>query len=409
MNNILSILVGGEDDSEGTNMSLIITWIVLAVVTCLCIYLMITNTTTQSIIASETSAIIEATNKANQAMKAIADINTNVESSNKTIAELSDNNSKYKRNNYLYYPEDAIIYQNIFDALKNKVIAKSGDPAHWDETTYAVNPWNNFLILRIGLVPGGTKGFVFPNGLKVTVPENKNVLWVRALGDRWTCIQLFKADGTYLFTYATGYNNLNRYAPDGGSADAGWNVHPWMAMPVPGPGDYVLVAGNKANDGGGDLWLSGIAFSTNPLNHAYNSIIAYHWLINGGSPALTWNSENWNNDQLAQLDHPKVYTLIVPIVPSGKDKLLYIIEHNNQWNGIMHKSVTVEGQPVERFRSTVSHPLATHHNSKIYERFISTRIPEALTRGKTFITVVIDMTLQNHNIYCREIGTIDIN
>ena len=434
MNSNLPLLHGGE----GGDVPIII-WIILGIIVLFCGFLFMQYTNSATNIASiqaeavasinaakefndnsiardniDNAAIIAAQNQANSALTNIKMIKDAADANNISNAQAialikseTKNIDNFKHTNYLYYPEDAIIYQDIFNAYSTGVIAKSGNPVGWDETTHnPTNPWNNFPIMRIGGVPGGMKGLTFPDGLKVTVPAGKNILWVRALSDRWTCLELHKADGTYLFTYATGYNNLNRYAPDGGSADAGWNVHCWMAIPVPAAGDYVLVPGNKVNDGGGDLWLSGVAFSSNPWNHAYNSALAYHWIINGGT-ALRWHTHDWNNDQLASIDLGLVYNLIVPIVPSGKDKLLYIVEHNNQWNGIMHKSVKVDGVPIERFRTTWKHPLAIHHNSKMYERFIATRIPEALTRGKTSITVEVDMTQQNHHIHCREIGTVD--
>jgi hypothetical protein len=40
----------------------------------------------------------------------------------------------------------------------------------------------------------------------------------------------------------------------------------------------------------------------------------------------------------------KISELKIPVVPSGKDKLLYIVEHNNNWVGIMHGSVTINGK-----------------------------------------------------------------
>ena len=46
-----------------------------------------------------------------------------------------------KKNNYLYYPEDAIIYQNIFEPYRSGIIKKNGSPG-WDETSYVNNKWN---------------------------------------------------------------------------------------------------------------------------------------------------------------------------------------------------------------------------------------------------------------------------
>ena len=38
-----------------------------------------------------------------------------------------------------------------------------------------------------------------------------------------------------------------------------------------------------------------------------------------------------------------ISVLYVSVVPSGKDKLFYIVEHNNNWVGSMHKSIKVNG------------------------------------------------------------------
>ena len=328
-----------------------------------------------------------------------------VVSEKKSKPQVSENfaNDNNIRNNYMYYPEETIIYQDVFDAL-GKAFGKSGNPVGWDDTTYTKkNPWNGRTIIRLG---GIDKPLAFPNGAFVNVPNNMNVIWLRVLSDRWFSVKVYTEGGVDIGTFVAGFNNLNKYAPDGGSGDSYHNIHDWMAIPVPKEGKYILVPGNKKNDGGSDTWISGIAFSTNPWNHAYNSAVAYHWAVNEGTQ-LTWNNQNWNSGQLAQLDHPKKNILYIPVVPSGKDKLLYLVEHNNNWDGIMHQGITVDGVPIERFRTTWDNPFARHHNSKIYSRFVATRVPAKLTIGKRFLKVEVDSSLSNHNIYIREAGTID--
>ena len=307
-----------------------------------------------------------------------------------------------RKNNYLYYPENAKIYQEVFDALKDGTLAKSGNPAHWDQASYAVNPWEGRKIIRLGGIDQTIK---FPNGGMITVPNGYNVIWIRILGDRWACVQVYNEKGENLGNFSGGYNKLNRYAPDGGTSDTFWHVHEWMSIPVPGPGKYILGAGNNVNDGGRDLWISGVAFSTNPWNHAYNSAVAYHWAVNGGTN-LGWETHDWNNAPLARIE-AKSNIMIVPNVYSGKDKLLYIVEHNNNWDGMMHKEIKVEDQVIERFRTTWDHPLARHHNSKFYNRFAAARIPANLT-NKRFLKVEINNVGVNHSIYIREAGTIDM-
>jgi hypothetical protein len=163
------------------------------------------------------------------------------------------------------------------------------------------------------------------------------------------------------------------------------------------------------NTGAGvDGWISGLGFSSNPWNHAYNSAVAYHWNMNGGT-ALPWDggNENWNNDIIVRIP-PGVNILTVPVVPSGVDKLFYIVEHNNNWDGFVLKSISVEDKKIERFRTTWDNPLARHHNSKIYSRFIAARIPASFVAGKNFIKITIDTTGSNHSIYIREAGTVDL-
>ncbi len=306
-----------------------------------------------------------------------------------------------KRANFLFNPEDAIIYQNVFDAVGNGTISKSGNGAGWDDTSHKSNLWNGYPILRLGSKND------FPNGAKVKVPEGKSMIWIRLLNERWNSWQIYDNNGGNLGNFTAGYRKLNPLSPDGGTGDAYWNLHIWLPIPVPGPGDYVICPGNKINKDGADGWISGLALTSNPWNLAVNAAISYHWPVNGGD-ALEWETHDWHNDHLARIMQGKVTTLVVPIVPSGKNKLLYFVEHNNDWNGLMHKSISIDNTPIDRLRTTWDHPLARHVNSKFYSRFAATIIPENLTRGKRFVNVKIDMTGCNHNIYIREIGTVDL-
>ncbi len=298
------------------------------------------------------------------------------------------------------YDENAIIYDNIFTAQSSGVISKSGSPTGWDNTSYATTLWNGKNALDIG------ENNQYPNGLAVTVPTGMTVIWVRIWNDRWAAIQLYDSDGTNLGIFASGFRNLNNIDPNGNAPDAGWTTNKWMPMPVPKGGKYTLVGGNPGNGGN---WISGIAFSTNPWNHAMNSAIAYFWNLNAGGSNVTWNNQNWNNDQIAQINNGETPTvLMVPVVPSGNDKLVYIIEYNNNWVGTQHTSVTANGTAIERFKTTYSNPFATHNNSKQYCRYIAARIPSNLIKPTdTFVTLSINMSDNDNIIFFREIGTHD--
>jgi len=306
------------------------------------------------------------------------------------------------KNQYMYFPEDAIIYQNVFDALQNSAIARSGNPAGWDESSNRVNPWNGRLLLRIGFKNE------FPNGLLVNVPDGKSVIWISVLSDRWESFEVYQADGKPLGNYTSGYRLSNRINPDNSWNTTNPNFHTWMPIPVPGPGKYVICGGNKPNYGGNDCWISGIAFSSNPWAHAMNSAVAYHWLVNGGTPHPSWHG-NPNGDQLSRLDRGKVYNLMVPVVKSNKDKLLYFVLSDSVYNC----KISINDKPVNGLVTNNNNPFAKFFNNVIYNNqyinnFVATRVPNDFIPASGFLKVTVDLTGLNTDINFREIGTIDI-
>ena len=97
-----------------------------------------------------------------------------------------------------------------------------------------------------------------------------------------------------------------------------------MSIPVRQSGKHFIMTGINS-----DGWISGIAYSTNPWGHASQSAVGIHWCLNTCTAGADWNTENWNNDQLAMFLNQKLYTVSVPVVPNGKSKLLYVVEHDN--------------------------------------------------------------------------------
>lgn len=302
---------------------------------------------------------------------------------------------------YMYNPAQARVYDNIFTAMTDNIIAKTGNPKGWDSTTYVQNLWNNKSILNIGT------GASFANGLIVNVPLGYNVIWVRILNERWATIQVYGSE-KLIGTYAGGYRNLNAYDPTGGTTDTYKNMHVWMPMAIPNGGTTYVLSG-MGGTYGNDCFISGIAFSTNPWNHVVTSAVTYFWALNGGKP-IDWYGENWQNDQLGQLTSGKTVTMAVPVITNGNDKLFYIVEHNDAWGSGLHYSVTANGIVIERLRTTYINPFATHHNSKPYSRYLAAKIPsKVISAGVTpnIVNIQIDMTHANDNIYIREAGTHD--
>jgi hypothetical protein len=143
-----------------------------------------------------------------------------------------------------------------------------------------------------------------------------------------------------------------------------------------------------------------------------NSILAYHWKLNGSTANITWHSDEWHSDNLAYFPAGSTNTIVVPVIRTGKDKLLYFINHNDEVNNCNIISVTVNNVQVERLRATWDHPLARFTATKPYGLFYASRIPKELMANVTSdnITVTFDMssTLTENHFYVREIGTIDL-
>lgn len=324
---------------------------------------------------------------------------------------------KYTKNEYMYSSgsKDYTIYQNIVDASatdanqlsSSRPFTKSGTPTgNWNTITN----WNKRNIINIG-----TGENAYPNGAVVLVPGGMSVVWIRTLNERWNAFKVLDSTGKEYNTYASGYRNLNTISPDGGCApDTMASIHKWMPMVVPKSSEdkkYVIIHRSFASPNVGDGYISGLAFSTNPWNHATNSAAAYRWKANGGDQ-LGMDGDNgvWNNDQ-KMLVLPGVSTVLyVPVVYSGKDKLVYIVDHNNNWDSLLHVSVMVNDVPIERFRTTYNNPFSRHFSSKIYQRYLAALVPAALIDQASdckCIKLTISMANQDEKMYIREVGTHD--
>lgn len=335
--------------------------------------------------------------------------NGDVQVAGKITAKAIEAGGAFNPNHHRMYPADALIYEDIFDAVKKGAIAKMGNPAYDDTSWNPKKPWNTKPLIKFG---GDNEAD--GNGAKVVVPDGYDTLWVRVLGDRWSVAKVYYPDGKKedLGLWPGGWRSANCYCPDGSLSDGHFVggdtnllAHQWVPIPVPRPGEVALVAKPQTNS---HYWLSGVAFSKNPWGHAAHSAVAYHWKLNGGSD-VAWHNHNWNNDVLAQIPHGKVTSLVVPVVSNGKDKLLYLVEHNNNWNGCMHKGIKVNGKEIERFMATYDNPFARHWSSKFYNRYIAARIPAGLIgKDDRWLKVEIDMNGAGNEIYFREMGTHDL-
>lgn len=307
------------------------------------------------------------------------------------------------------YPNDALVYQDIFEAKAAGAIAKHGvlknAPGDAETRHTTKNLWHDRQMICYG---GADED---DGGALVNVPEGYNTLWIRLHGAGWNVIKAQFLDGFKedLGRWAGGKRSGNCYCPDGSLTDSHYDAHQWLPIPVGRSGKVKLISKQ-----GTEFWLSGLAFSKNPWSHATQAALGYHWKVNTGD-ATTWakDSESWNSDTYTAIPEKTSLELMVPVVWSGNDKLLYLVEHNSNWNGCMHSGITVNGNPIERFLSTYNNPFARHWNSKSFNRYIAAYIPaDLIPKPRPDITphikVKIDMSKQNAGINFREIGTHDL-
>ncbi len=327
-------------------------------------------------------------------------------------------------------PQNPTIYNDIFAAEDAGVIVKSDD---LPKSSYNKTSWSKkgSYYWRESIVYG--KGKEDKGGAIITVPPGYDTVWVR-LGNssEWHIVNAqFSQDGKIfqdLGNWTAGRREGNCYCPDGSLGDSSRPYHQWLPIPTGQSGLVKLIHKGDTN-----TWfhLSGVAFSKNPWGHAAQSALGYHWAdrVNQGD-AVPWDNEAWHGDILACFDNFNTYEIRVPIVPSGRDKLLYLINHNDTWNGVLHTGLSIKigdtYQPIERFLATYDNPFARHWNSKLYNRYIATRIPaemiaEALNitdpddRMTQLISIKVDLTLQGEEkndfedrLHFREIGTHDL-
>ncbi|MFN7759931.1 MAG: hypothetical protein ACK5RE_04545 [Pseudanabaena sp.] len=327
-------------------------------------------------------------------------------------------------------PQNPTIYQDIFAAEKAGVITKSNDLPNtsYDNTTWKAkgsSSWREAIRYGVGKEDSG--------GAIVKIPSGYDTVWVRlANAHEWNIVNAqFSTDGQVfrnLGNWTGGFRNGNCYCPDGSLGDSSRPYHQWLPIPVGQSGQVKLI---HKGDNGKWFMLSGVAFSQNPWGHAAQSALGYYWAdrVNQGDPVL-WDKHDYHGDILACFDNYMTYEIRVPVVPSGRDKLLYLIEHNADWNGCLHTGLSIKigdtYQSIERFLATYDNPFARHWNSKAHNRYIAARIPadmitKALNltnpsdRMTQLISIKVDLTLQGEErdkfedrIYFREIGSHDL-
>ena len=127
----------------------------------------------------------------------------------------------------MYYPDQTILYDDIYSALYAGVIQKSGSQPYWDSWSYSTTTWNGKKMMRIGYGNYGVRS----DGLLINPPYGYNVLWVRVLNTVFESFRLGQVStaGADYFDmneiYSGGIRGLNNISPDGAASGIATALH----------------------------------------------------------------------------------------------------------------------------------------------------------------------------------------
>ncbi|MBI1299354.1 6-bladed beta-propeller [bacterium] len=198
------------------------------------------------------------------------------------------------------YPASPLIYEDIFEALNQGVIAKLGDPtvnSDWNTRQTAANPWRGRPMLQLG-----SKNDSDGSGAVVTVPKGYNTLWLRLHGGGASLgLKAYFLDGAgEAVGHWSGGQRPYQVCPDGSlpdnaGAQEGYD-HQWLAIPVGRSGKVALISQQSE----AMVWYSGVAFSRNPWAHTGQAARGYALGFNG-SRGVTWHSAQYFGDQAGSI------------------------------------------------------------------------------------------------------------
>lgn len=311
-----------------------------------------------------------------------------------------------RRNGGIYSSDvnDYIIYDDIFDAYSNNVISKYKNPSGFNTTQYADTAFAGKYMIQFG----GNNESLSTGGAMIEIPDKFSVLWLHIPSSRLTAVQVnYEKNLELIGIFTTAYSFYNGLSPDGGPENSYLYDFVWLPIPVPKGGNVILTSVSPTNN---NFWLSGFAFSTNPYSHATATSLSYSYALNGGSKIQWIDRNNYNMGVGVIPSGQKDITLMVPFVNSGNDKLLYFVlcdSTDGNSDPCSCTSVSINGTPIERFKSTYMNSFSLHHKRR-YTRYYAAFIPKELVVSTTkFLKVSIDMSQQNYGINISEMGTHD--
>jgi hypothetical protein len=354
------------------------------------------------------------------------------------------------KKNYMYDPNLIIIYDDITnytnlndasgtfgtDLSGTTIIDFKPQSNTWTNMAYRRNPYLGFNMYNLG---------VRGKGIEIAIPVGCNVLWLTSLADRFMSFKICDLTDTVYGIYAGGRSYSNGINPGGTVSTLLDNNYSWIPIPLywlnnstqqtPRKVRLYSYLDKSTNFNDGEYWVSKIAFTTNLWNHVlitpqmmyYDTNSTTYIPSNANKAVYTTSSfierstditydPNWSNSGIIRVRDNTNFRLRIPIIKSGKNKILYFISINRSYTFDVLQVSLVNSDlnlvKLDNLKSTFSNPFATHYNSKILNSYRATIIPDSLITldsfRRGFVTINIFLPTGS-DFYIRELGTHDEN
>lgn len=283
----------------------------------------------------------------------------------------------------MYPTSGARVFYNLQEAYMTKIVEKISQ-----------TPYETHMTRTSALLPDAEVVW-----LKISVP----VVVETRRGDTYEILSVFMSDAT-----------LGTYTPDGTSSTGSSNK--WIPIPLPVSGlDIIFTVKDTTTNiyaGNQRSLLESIAFGKNPWKHAVCSALISVRELHGlyATPVNPHGITKVNNSLCMVQNMLKMtgsVTLFAPIVPSGQDKLLYIMEHGPNALNMSRMTLHVNNKPVENFRHNYVNAFSKHLNGRGSGTYFAVKIPANYVEdGQAYIKVVIDT--KGTSLIVSEVGTHDM-
>lgn len=381
-------------------------------------------------------------------------------------------------NMYLSDASNCVIYENAAfniyqtNRITQLLISFGNNITLLTDTTLSTIKYQTNLadnISRTSYYYSPQRDYDISGGLQILIPDQSTlkfkckVVWIEIKSDIRRSFRVTSSfpdisSNVLDVVYSNYISYSNTLRPDGADYNIVGdrninNITQWIPIPI----NYdslpsekaIYIRRNRTNNA--ILMINGIAFTTNPWNHCKLPALCIEWDLNNGNPnqdkknpSTSYTNANTNGYEVPFNEFTDYITfngnlLItrIPIINSGKDKLLYLNVANNTSNlniqnvfiqtnssisiGNITPSTNILNSlseftnktitQIDNFTTTYDNPFARYFNSHKNNRYISTIIPANLIKSN-FIRVILQAQIPagtvGTGIMIREIGTHDL-